>query len=310
MLNFKLHTPVAFIIFNRPDTTALVFAEIAKAKPSKLLVISDGPRAGRVGEVEKLKAARAIIAQVDWPCEVLTHYSDENLGCKRRLSSGLDWVFSVVEEAIILEDDCVPDQSFFRYCQELLEFYRNDLRVGMINGSNHMFGKLDTNDSYYFSLYGHVWGWASWRNRWQDYDVDMKKWPALRDGPWLKEKLGAGGDVKKWRNDFDAVYNGKIDTWDYQLVFAHWVATRLSIAPTVNLVSNIGFNRPDATHTKGRAKEAAMPTIPVQFPLQHASKVEINLEADVSEVRSMTGHSLGHSIRNILDLLLKLVRSR
>ena len=149
MSDFQLKTPVAFIIFNRPDTTERVFAEIVKAKPPKLLVVGDGPRANREGDAAKVAAARAITKRVDWPCEVLTNFSEVNLGCKVRVSSGLDWVFEQVPEAIILEDDCLPHQTFFRFCEELLERYRDDQRIGMISGDNFQFGHTINDDSYF-----------------------------------------------------------------------------------------------------------------------------------------------------------------
>jgi hypothetical protein len=151
MSDFQLTTPVALLIFNRPDTTALVFQAIAKAKPPKLLVVADGPRDARPGEADKCQAARAIIEQVDWPCEVITHYADTNMGCKLRVSSGISWIFDQVEEAIILEDDCLPDPTFFRYCQEMLERYRDNERVGMVSGGNLQFGQKRGYGSYYFS---------------------------------------------------------------------------------------------------------------------------------------------------------------
>src|SRR5665648_587346 len=169
MSNFQLKTPVAFIIFNRPETTRRVFAEIAKARPTKLLVIADGPRATHPDDAEKCAVVRAIIDGVDWDCEVLKNYSDVNLGCKRRVSSGLDWVFDTVEEAIILEDDCLPHPTFFRFCEEMLAKYRDDKRIAMISGDNFQFGKKRTEYSYYFSRYTHIWGWASWRRAWDNY---------------------------------------------------------------------------------------------------------------------------------------------
>ena len=129
-LLWHLKTPVAFIVFNRPEQTRRVFAEIAKAKPPILLLIGDGPRMNRVGEVEKVMLTRQLISEVNWECEVLTNFSEINLGCKRRVSSGIDWVFSRVGEAIFLEDDCLPDPTFFRFCEEMLEYYRGDRRVG------------------------------------------------------------------------------------------------------------------------------------------------------------------------------------
>ena len=151
MDTFKLTTPVAFIIFNRPDTTRIVFEEIKKAKPEKLLIIADGPRNNKPGEKERCAETRAIVENIDWECEVLRNYSDKNMGCKNRVASGLNWVFENVEEAIILEDDCLPDQSFFRYCQELLEKYRDDKRIMLIAGDNMLFENNKQKYSYYFS---------------------------------------------------------------------------------------------------------------------------------------------------------------
>jgi len=153
MNDFTLTTPVAFLIFNRPDTTEKVFAEIAKAKPPKLLVVADGPRAAKPGEIEKCEAVRSIVERVDWDCEVLKNYSDVNMGCRTRVSSGLDWVFENVEEAIILEDDCLPNQSFFKYCQELLQYYRHNEKIFSISGSNWQFGGRIYDKSYYFSKF-------------------------------------------------------------------------------------------------------------------------------------------------------------
>ena len=280
MTSFTLTTPVAFIIFNRPDTTAKVFNEIAKARPPKLLVVADGPRANRVGEAERVAATRAIVEKVDWPCEVLCNFSDINLGCKARVSSGLDWVFAQVPEAIVLEDDCLPDPSFFRFCQELLDHYRQDKRVGMISGDNFQFGRSYNADSYYFSKYIHIWGWATWRDRWQEtYDVSMTSWPIVREEGRLEELLGNQKETKFWTTIFNKVYAGKIDTWDYQWGYANWAHDRVAILPAVNLISNIGFGS-DATHTVSASDLANLPTNSLRFPLQHPTELIKNRSAD------------------------------
>ena len=280
MSDWQLQTPVAFIIFNRPDTTERVFAEIAKAKPPKLLVVADGPRENRKGEAEKCAATRAIIERVDWDCEVLTNFSEVNLGCKRRVSSGIDWVFEQVEEAIILEDDCLPDPTFFRYCQELLGRYRYDQRVGLISGDNFQFGRSRNEDSYYFSKYVHIWGWATWRDRWAgSYDVTMAKWPRVRDEGWLADIVGNGREAVFWGKVFERVYRGEIDTWDYQWVFINWVEGRSTILPTRNLISNIGFNG-NATHTTSDSDLANLPIGPLGFPLVHPVGMFRNVGAD------------------------------
>jgi hypothetical protein len=280
MSEFKLRTPVAFIIFNRPNTTQKVFAEIARAQPPKLLVIGDGPRASRAGEDELVAATRAIIKQVDWPCEVLVNFSDLNLGCKVRVSSGLDWIFEQVPEAIILEDDCLPDQSFFRFCEELLDRYRNDFRVGMISGDNFQFGRRYTQNSYYFSKYMHIWGWATWRDRWVgSYDVNLSDWPQIREQDLLVDLLGDQKEAAYWSALFEKVYAGKIDTWDYQWAFANLIRKRLGVLPSVNLISNIGFGV-QATHTVRTSHLANLPVSSIQFPLIHPLDVIKNDIAD------------------------------
>ncbi len=280
MPEFQLKTPVAFIIFNRPDTTERVFAEIAKAKPHKLLIVGDGARADRTGEAEKVAAVRAIIKRVDWECEVLTNLSEANLGCKRRVSSGIDWVFEQVEEAIILEDDCLPDPTFFRFCQELLERYRNDQRIGVIGGVNFQLGNRRNDDSYYFSKYSHIWGWATWRDRWQNsYDVTMAKWQWVSKEGWLADMLGNTCEVAYWQKIFERVYRGEIDTWDYQWVFANWVEGRMNILPAVNMISNIGFGG-NATHTTGDSELANLARNSMVFPLTHPPGIFKNMQAD------------------------------
>jgi len=287
MPDFQLKTPVAFIIFNRPDTTERVFAEIAKAKPPRLLVIGDGAREDRPGEAERVAVARSTIDKVDWDCEVLTNFSDVNLGCKQRVSTGITWVFENIEEAIILEDDCLPDPTFFRFCEELLERYRDDKRIGMISGDNFQFGRHRTDDSYYFSKYAHIWGWASWRDRWMgSYDVAMTQWLYLRDRGAFFETLESKAESKFWRNIFDRTYRGEIDTWDYQWTFANWAEGRLSILPTVNLISNIGFGN-NATHTNNTSIYADMAVEPIEFPLSHPEIVLPNNDADSYTSKNM-----------------------
>lgn len=267
MTDWKLQTPVAFLIFNRPDTTARVFAEIARAKPPQLLIVADGPRPDRPGEEEKCAAARAIVEQVDWDCQVMHNYADSNLGCKRRISSGLDWVFKNVEEGIILEDDCLPHPTFFRFCEELLIRFRDDERIMMISGDNFQFGRQRTRYSYYFSRYAHIWGWASWGRAWQHYDVNLRLWAEIRQGNWLQDLLGNRKKVGFWTETFNAVSAGEIDTWDHQWTFACWAQNGANIMPKVNLVENIGFS-PDATHTNGKNKTPSIAE-PMVFPLDH-----------------------------------------
>ncbi|KAM3092411.1 glycosyltransferase family 2 protein [Phormidesmis sp. 146-35] len=273
-------TPVAFLIFNRPHTTARVFEAIRQAKPTQLLVVADGPRSNRTGEAEQCAAVRAIIDQVDWDCDVLKNYSDINLGCKQRVSTGLDWVFEQVEEAIILEDDCLPDSTFFPFCEALLDRYRDDLRIMAIAGSNFQFGRRRMPHSYYFSCYPHIWGWATWRRAWQQYDLEMQQWETLRDDNWLNDWLGDKNAARYWTKMFQTFYENKIDTWDFAWIYSCWLQSGLTVLPHVNLVSNIGFDSV-ATHTRDvESAFANLPSTEMEFPLQHPPFMIRDRQAD------------------------------
>lgn len=275
----QFKTPVVFIIFNRPEATEKVFEQIAEVKPTKLMVVADGPRPNRQGEEEQCKAARAVIEKVDWDCEVLKNYSDVNLGCKNRIASGIDWAFEQVPEAIILEDDCLPHPTFFPFCEELLERYRDNETVSMICGASHQLGRQRGEDSYYFSRFMPVWGWASWRRAWRHYDRNASCWPSFRDSGALQNIVGSRSELKRWNEIFQAVYDARIDTWDYQLILAAWRNGMVSVIPNVNLISNIGFNA-DASHTKGHSVYSALPTSAMRFPLCHPTVVRANQDAD------------------------------
>ena len=279
MADYMVHSPVAFLIFNRPDTTKKVFAAIAKAKPRQLLVVADGPRSGRQGEAEKCAAAREVIKKIDWDCEVSTNYSETNLGCKRCVSQGLNWVFDTVDRAIVLEDDVLPDSTFFRYCDELLDRYENDQRVGGIGGCNFQNGIRRTPYSYYFSRCVHIWGWASWARAWKYYDVEMTLWPLVRDGRYLNGLSPNVHSFYYWQAILQEVHQGKIDTWDYQWAFSCWVNNMLFVLPAANLITNIGFG-PGATHTSGSSRFSNLSTQPVDFPLVHPPFVMRDSEAD------------------------------
>lgn len=275
-----LRTPVAFLIFNRPDTTAAVFGAIAKARPETLFVIADGPRASRPGEQALCAAARAIIDQVDWPCRVLTNFSDQNLGCRRRVSSGIDWVFSLVEEAIFLEDDCLPDATFFPFCEQVLDRYRSDPRVMHIGGTNFQGTARMSEESYYFSRHVHVWGWASWRRAWHHYDVNMGAWTWARANARVSDILSTPLERRAFTSLFNRVASGEIDTWDTQWTLACRAQNGLCIVPSRNLISNIGF-RGDATHTSDAGHPvASMPTSPLALPLTHPAYMLADSAAD------------------------------
>ncbi len=272
-------TPVVFVVFRRPDLTQKVFERIREAQPEMLFVIADGPRGAE--EAERCDQARAVTDSVDWDCEVFRHYSEENMGTRARISGGLDWVFEQVETAIILEDDCLPDPSFFDYCDELLDRYRGDERIWCVSGDNFRRGQKRGVASYYFSDYNHGWGWATWRRAWQCYDHDMAGWPAFRDACCLDEILDDPVEVTYWHTIFETLYTeGTPNSWAYIWTMTCWMNRGLTILPNVNLVANIGFGV-DGTNTKGEGAcwISSRPAESIGF-LTHPADVVRDREAD------------------------------
>ena len=299
-----METPVLFMIFNRPDTTKGIFEAIRKAKPPKLFVAADGPRPDKPGEWEKCQKVREIATAVDWDCEVKTLFRDTNLGCRVGVSRAIDWFFQRVEEGIILEDDCLPTQSFFGFCQELLERYRYDERVMMISGNNFQFGRQCGSYSYYFTKYTHIWGWASWKRAWKFYDVNMNLWPEIKKNGLLRGLVNNSKEMNYWEQIFDRVHASKIDTWDYQWTFCCWVQNGLSVLPNVNLVSNIGLGI-ESTHTHKDSPLANMPVLPMEFPLKHPPFLLCDSKADSITFKNICSSSF---IKRVINRLVRIVR--
>ncbi|OGC80252.1 hypothetical protein A2943_00040 [Candidatus Adlerbacteria bacterium RIFCSPLOWO2_01_FULL_51_16] len=294
----QLTTPVAIIVFKRLDATKKMFEAVRAAQPQEFYIIADGWR--NDAEKEKCLAVRKYLeGAVDWPCAVRKNYADVNLGCKKRVVSGLDWVFSEVEEAIILEDDCVPDQSFFPFCEEILLKYRNEPRVMQIAGLNvqHKNRYFNTNGaSYYFSQFGEIWGWATWRRAWSLYDAKMGAWPHAKEAGLLQERIKDLGIVDYFEYRFDFVYGAredrkKSDVWGAQWIFTQLLHGGLSIVPKTNLISNVG-DSDDATHKKAATAGSEflrMKTTPVVFPLVHPQTIEADELADAFSLRVGSG---------------------
>lgn len=314
MAEGRCRTPVVLLVFQRPDVTRRVLEAMRAARPRTLLVVADGPR----NEAERARCAetRAVVDEVDWPCEVLRDYADANLGCRRRVSSGITWALSIVEEAIVLEDDCVPHPSFFPFCDAMLERYRADERVAMVSGDNFQDGIARGDGSYYFSRYSHVWGWATWRRAWRRYDLALDRWPAFRDGGGLARAFEDPYERAYWRAIFDRLRDeGRPDTWDYQWAFTNFSDGALSVLPGVNLVTNVGFGA-DATHTTSDSRFAAMPALALD-ELRHPSRVAPDAEADaytfehVYGGRSLRREGLWHRrLKRRWDALRRAMRAR
>jgi hypothetical protein len=284
--------PVAFFGFNRPDCTKVVFEEIRRYRPEKLLLVADGPRPTVPTDKARCEEVRRIMQSVDWECEVKTNFSENNLGCKKRMSSGIDWVFAEVEEAILLEDDCVPGADFFRFCTEMMVRYRDNPRVMHIGGTNVQGGRVRGDGSYYFSHFIHIWGWASWRRAWQHYDVAISSWPQDKQNQWLAKVLPTVLECEYSTRSFDLVYAGEIDTWDYQWTYACWRQNGMGVIPNVNLVKNIGAG-PEATHTTGPVGSLEVP-IGTLGELRHPAKMVADRAADQY---TFDEHSGGNELR-------------
>lgn len=241
-----IKTAVLLLVFNRPDTTKQVFEAIRLAKPLRLYVAADGARQGRDGEAVLVELVRQIVSEVDWPCEVKTLFRENNLGCKIAISSAIDWFFQNEEEGIILEDDCLPCNDFFRFCGKMLNDYRLDTSIGMIAGFNPQGPGLVSNE-YFASSNSSIWGWATWRDRWAYYDIGMTDWHNSE----IKKRIRNNITLKAYLNyklSFDLVTKKILNTWDHQWTFCLLNRNCKTIKPLANLIKNIGTN---GTHAVG-----------------------------------------------------------
>ena len=298
-----LDTPVLLIVFNRPDVTRRVFAAIRQARPRQIFIAADGPRSHRPEDHAKCQAVRDITTQVDWDCEVRTLFREENQGCKRAVSGAIDWFFEQVEEGIILEDDCLPNQSFFRYCQAVLKQYRDDTRIVHVNGNNYSYRASEsaaTDFSYHFTYFSQVWGWATWRRAWQRYDVDMKLFPQFDQASYYKHAGVSGMGFQTLREKWVDVYEGRVDTWDYQWHFINLLEGGLAVAPRANLITNLGFQA-DATHTTTASPSRQnLPTQELTFPLNHPPCLFVDEPLNTHYRRMMIKPSLVGSVKRKL----------
>lgn len=266
-------TSILFLVFNRPETTSKVFEAIRLARPARLYVAADGARSDRDGEEQRCAEVRRIATAVDWPCELRLLFRDRNLGCRQAVSSAITWFFENEPEGIILEDDCLPDPSFFPYCRALLERYRHDPRIMVITGNNYQETMQDYSASYYYSIYNHCWGWATWGRAWKLYDHDLSCFHPITAKHLLHQLSDEPEFERFWCDVLNRVKAGQIDTWDYQWTWSCWLHDGLTCTPSVNLVSNIGFGD-NATHTKNpQSRLANLPTQPIGLTLTAPSEV-------------------------------------
>ena len=272
--------------FNRPDTTEQVLATLQTAQPPELFVFSDGPRGDVEGEAEKVEQTRKLVDDmVDWAPRIHRRYNDHNQGLFLGVSGAIDWFFSRVPEGIILEDDCVAHPDFFGYCDQLLERYRDDERVWCISGDNSVDLPISGGASYGFIRDPLIWGWATWARAWRHFDPELSEWSDIRGTDRERQMYPDPVERRVRRKTFDSYHASGIDAWGYRWKYTVHLAGGLVAVPRVNLVSNIGWNRPDATHTSGDSLRAAKPTFPI-LPLTHPEDVAIDPAADREWVES------------------------
>lgn len=303
MSDFRLTTAVALVCFNRPAETAKVMDILRRARPPRLYIIADAPRPHVEGEAERCLQVREIASAADWPCEVIKDFADRNLGCRDRVISGLNRAFEKEDGLIVLEDDCLAHDDFFRFCQEMLTRYRDNKEIFAISGDNFQSDRFSLPDSYYFSRIFHCWGWATWRDRWGAVDFSMAAWPRLREGAWLTRALGSQAAAAYYRNAFDQTYQGRNSSWAYRAGFASLARGLLNIHPRVNMVTNIGVSD-NATHTKSDTGMAGRQARGLAFPLTHPDAIRVHDAAD-RHTFNLMGGSRRHKVRMRLEHLMR-----
>lgn len=286
MNDYKLEVPVALFFFNRPDSEKKVFERVREAKPQTLLLVSDGPR--NEDDLEKVEKTRRYVEEhIDWECDVRKNYSDVNLGCRGRMSTGITWALEQTGMAILLEDDIVPSPDFFRFCQEMLYRYEDDERIMMVSGYKAM-PDYPCEHSYFFSRDYPIWGWATWKRAWDLYDVDIKSWPHHKENRSFEKTIFPEQFYEQKALEYDKVWDHSYDTWDYQWNYCCIVNHGLGIIPSVNLIKNIGFNM-EATHTVSQEAYSRGEPGRLSFPLTHPSEMMPDYTYDLAHMKKMAG---------------------
>lgn len=297
-----MKSPILFLIFKRKDTTERVFNRIREARPPKLYIAADGPRLDRPEESFKCAETRRVVENIDWPCEVHRLYQDKNLGCGVGVSTAITWFFSHEEQGIIIEDDILAHLDFFKYCDEMLERYRNNEKVHIISGNNYFYDGYQSEDSYYFTNYMNIWGWASWRRVWKTYHFDLNEVPADVLRLKLYKRL-----PKKSASYFWEVFNqmrlNNNDTWDFQFLFNQFYYDRYSISPYTNMVKNIGVANLDSAHFVDENFLLTNQTISSPYPLSHP--VLLSTDKDAEKIAMKNSN---HYKKSIIDRILNKIK--
>ncbi len=300
--------PVLLVTFNRPDTTIKVVESLRKAKVKKLYVFNDAPRKGNKKDVEARKEILKIVEMINWDCEIYTNFAHVNLGCGRGVSSAITWAFENEDRLIILEDDCVPAQPFFNYCDELLEKYKYDTRVWMISGNNYSEEKKVADFDYFFSRYGHIWGWATWKRSWEHFDLYMNQFPKYEK--W-ERYFDISRDNKRARRGYERnkrLFQDKIrlqSAWAHQFGFAIGLNSGLRIVPRRNLVTNIGE---DGVHSNGKNSAHNKPVDCKYTIKKHPDFVLISNDYDDYHYKHYMSQRYPSLLKKVIRKLGKLVK--
>lgn len=294
--------PIVLIMFNRPFETLKVLEKIKEVKPTQLFIISDGSRNNK--EEEKVQQCRNLISKIDWECKIETNFSNVNLGCRDRISSGLNWVFEKVETAIILEDDCLPDVSFFYYCERMLKLYENDEKVMSIEGTNLSNKKHHIEDNeYFFGSYASLWGWATWKESWEKIDLNLTTLSNKKIQKIIMKNMGI---VKylNYRRIFKKVKQGRINSWGYSWIYTILSLNGVVIVPAKNLIENIGFSE-GATHTNNINEFKKIDTFKLSDKIKNADRQKIVINHEYNLEYYFYHNPKGTFLKSMIPLNIK-----
>jgi len=298
--------PVLFLIFNRPDNTQKVFEAIRRHQPEFLFVAADGPRESEAGEEALCALTRAVATQTDWNCKVKTLFRTQNLGCKAAVSTAISWFFDQVEEGIILEDDCLPDDTFFPFCAALLERYRGNQKIMSISGSNLLGQSGHAASQSYFRGHGGIWGWATWKRAWKLYDMAMQAWPEKKTQEQIRLAIGTQEWYLLYYFMFESAYRQTLDTWDIQWLYSILIHGGIAINPSLNLVKNIGFNA--GTHINSPDNPITqLPLLTMPFPLKHPDALP--LDADYLKAMYQAVNPPGPPETSVIKRIINLLQN-
>lgn len=294
-----LNTPVVLFCFNRPSETKKVFAEIKKIKPFKIFLVMDGPRKNNKKDIINCLKVRKIISNINWNCRVHSNFSKINLGLKKRFTKGLKWVFSKTKSAIILEDDCLPSKDFFYFCETLLNYYNKSKKVKFITGNCFQNKKMKLKETYYFSKYSHIWGWAAWRETWKMYNDNDEYWDKYLKSKKFDKICENKKERQYWRQMFKNIKSGELKSWAFYMLMSMWKNQMLTATPKINLVKNLGFKK-TGTNTKKIGIKSVLSKTNIDKPIIHPKKILINKRADEYVFNNVYNLSFEKKIINTL----------